>query len=274
VTPARQPQVKGDSIMLQAERIRVFWQPGCTSCLRTKEFLTKNGVDYESINVHGNPAGMNELRKLGARSVPVVARGDQFVFAQTLVDVIKFLDLKIKLQDRLSPDELVKKMERVLPAAARYIRQIPSEWLDKPFRNRNRSIRVLAHHVFRIVEAFLEVVREERELTYALIMQEAGPEIRTGEDIARYGERVLARMQEWWRSCPDRSCSRAMDTYFGRHPMHVVLERTVWHPTQHTRQLMLILDTLDIEPERRLTGADLSGLPLPDKVWDDEKEAA
>ena len=260
--------------MLAAERVRVFWQPGCTSCLRTKEFLTKNGVDYESINVHGNPAAMNELSKLGARSVPVVARGDRFVFAQTLGDVIKFLDLKVVLQDRLSPDELVRKMELVLPAAARYIRQIPNEWLDRPFRNRNRPIRVLAHHVFRIVEGFLEAVRENRELTYDLIMQEAGPALRTGEDIARYGERVLGRTQEWWRSCPDRSCSNVMDTYFGRHPMHVVLERTVWHPTQHTRQLMLILETLNIEPERRLTGADLAGLPLPDKVWDDEKEAA
>lgn len=260
--------------MLAAERVKVFWQPGCTSCLRTKEFLTKNGVDYESINVHGNPAGMNELSKLGARSVPVVARGDQFVFAQTLGDVIKFLDLKVALQDRLSPDELMKKLELVLPAAARYVRQIPNEWLDKPFRNRNRPIRVLAHHVFRIVEGFLEAVRENRELTYALIMQEAGAELRTGEDIARYGEHVLAQAKEWWRTSPDRSCARAMDTYFGRHPMHVVLERTVWHPTQHTRQLMLILDTLNIEPERRLTGADLAGLPLPDKVWDEEKEGA
>ena len=83
--------------MLATEnRVRVFWQPGCTSCLRTKEFLTKHGVDYESINVHGNAAGMEELRKLGARSVPIVARGDRFVFAQTLTDVIQFLDLKIK----------------------------------------------------------------------------------------------------------------------------------------------------------------------------------
>ncbi|MGH8705477.1 MAG: glutaredoxin family protein, partial [Burkholderiales bacterium] len=64
--------------MLTSERIRVFWQPGCTSCLKTKEFLTEQGVDYESINVHGNPAGMAELRKLGVRSVPVVARGDKF----------------------------------------------------------------------------------------------------------------------------------------------------------------------------------------------------
>jgi len=101
--------------MLAAERVKVFWQPGCTSCLRTKEFLTKSGVDYESINVHGNPAGMEELRKLGARSVPIVSRGDKFVFAQTLTDVIKFLDLKVKLQERLSPAELIGKLNIVLP---------------------------------------------------------------------------------------------------------------------------------------------------------------
>jgi glutaredoxin len=253
-----------------AERVRVFWQPGCSSCLRTKEFLSKNGVDYESINVHGNPTGMEELRKLGARSVPIVARGGQFVFAQTLTDVIKFLRLDIRLQERLSPDELVAKIGLVLPAAARYIQQIPREWLDKPFRNRNRPIRVLGHHVFRIVEAFLEAVRGGRELTYELIMKEAAPTIRTGEDLARYGADVLARVREWWKHCPDRSCQGMMDTYFGRHSMHVVLERTAWHPTQHTRQLMLILDTLNIEPDVRLTAADLAGLPLPDKAWDDE----
>src|SRR5499427_4427234 len=99
------------------DRVKVFWQPGCTSCLRTKEFLTKSGVDYESINVHGNAAGMEELRQLGARSVPVVARSGKFVFAQSLADVIKFLDLKVKAQERLSPEELVRKLEMVLPAA-------------------------------------------------------------------------------------------------------------------------------------------------------------
>ena len=257
-------------MMIAGERVRVFWQPGCTSCLRTKEFLTKHGVDYESINVHGNAAGMEELRKLGARSVPIVARGDQFVFAQTLTDVIKFLDLKIRLHERLSPDELVGKLETVLTAAARYVRQIPAEWLDKPFRNRNRPIRVLSHHVFRIPEAFLEAVQQNRALTYELIMQEAAPAIRTGEDIARFGEGVLARMKSWWASFPDHSCQGVMDTYFGKHSMHEVLERTTWHPTQHARQLMLILESLNIRPDGPLTAADLAGLPLPDKAWDDD----
>jgi arsenate reductase-like glutaredoxin family protein len=57
-------------MLATAEKIRVFWQPGCTSCLRTKEFLTKNGVDYESINVHGNAAAMQELNKLARAACP------------------------------------------------------------------------------------------------------------------------------------------------------------------------------------------------------------
>jgi phytoene dehydrogenase-like protein len=36
-------------------RVQVFWQPGCSSCLRTKEFLTKQGIDFESIDVHNDP---------------------------------------------------------------------------------------------------------------------------------------------------------------------------------------------------------------------------
>ena len=253
-----------------AGRVKVYWQPGCSSCLRTKEFLSKNGVDYESINVHGNPAAMEELRRLGARSVPVVARGGRFVFAQTLTDVVHFLHLDVRLQPRLSPQELVAKIRIVLPAAARYIQQIPAEWLDKPFRNRNRPIRALGHHVFRIVEAFVEAASDGGELTYELIMREADPDLRSGADLARYGAQVLARLDAWWAGCADRKGEAMMGTYFGWHPMQVVLERSAWHPAQHTRQLLLVLDTLGIEPDGRLTAADLAGLPLPDEAWDSE----
>ena len=254
----------------KAHRVRVFWQPGCTSCLRTKEFLARNGIDFESINVHGNAAGMEELRKLGARSVPIVARGSEFVFAQTIGDVIRFLGLDVRQQERLSPEALMQKMDLVLTAAARYVRQIPAAELDKPFRNRNRPIRVLAHHVFRIVEGFLESMQDGGLLTYERIMEDAPPSIRTGEDIARYGEGVLERARQWWAVCPDRSCQSPMETYFGRHPVHVVLERAVWHPAQHTRQLMLILDSLGIQPDRPLSAADLARLPLPEKAWDED----
>ena len=81
---------------------------------------------------------------------------------------------------------------------------------------------------------------------------------------------VLARAKDWWRGYDDKSCQRPMEAYFGTHPVHVVLERTVWHPAQHTRQLMLILETLGIQPDRPLSAADLAGLPLPEKAWDED----
>ncbi|MGH8695342.1 MAG: glutaredoxin family protein, partial [Burkholderiales bacterium] len=205
--------------MATTERVRVFWQPGCTSCLRTKEFLSGHGVDYESINVHGNPAAMDELRKLGARSVPIVARGERFVFAQSLADVVRFLDLKVRLHEALRPEALIAKIDLVLTAAARYVRQIPPDRLDRQFRTRARPIRVLCHHVFRIPEAFVEAAETERELTYELIMQDPAPTLRTGEDLAAYGAQVLGRVKAWWARCADRTGQAPFDTYFGRRPM-------------------------------------------------------
>ncbi|MEK9775605.1 MAG: DinB family protein [Quisquiliibacterium sp.] len=258
--------------MQTAERVSVFWQPGCTSCLRTKEFLTRHGVDYESVNVHGNEAGMSALRALGARSVPVVSRGREFVYAQSIADVIRFLNLDVHPQDKLSPQQLINKLVLVVAAAMRYVSQIPAAQLDKPFRNRNRPIRMLAHHVFRIPEGFLESMRDGKELTYERIMEPPEEGLRTPQDLVRYGARVRAAMQSWWQEYPAKDCAETMDTYFGRQSVHEVLERTAWHPAQHTRQLMLLLDELGIEPDGRLTAAELAGLPLPDKAWDDEKD--
>ena len=134
----------------------------------------------------------------------------------------------------------MRKLDLVLTAAARYVRQIPASELQKPFRNRNRPIRALAFHVFRIVEGFLESMQDGEQLTYDRIMRDEAPASLGPEDLARYGESVLARAQAWWAGYPDKSCAQPMPTYFGEHPVHVVLERTVWHPAQHTRQLMLV----------------------------------
>jgi hypothetical protein len=60
-----------------------------------------------------------------------------------------------------------------------------------------------------------------------------------------------------------------VETYYGARSMHEVLERTAWHSAQHTRQLMMLLDMLRIAPNGPLAPADLAGLPLPERVWDD-----
>ena len=38
-------------MLVTMERTRVFWQPGCTNCVRIKELFAKHGVDFESITL-------------------------------------------------------------------------------------------------------------------------------------------------------------------------------------------------------------------------------
>src|SRR4051812_37389270 len=109
---------------MQAQTLKVYWRPGCSSCVRVKEFLTKLGVEYESINVSARPQAMDDLRELGVRTVPVVARGRDYVFAQELADVSKFLGKSVDFQ-RLPAPALVGKWLNVLKAAQRHAGQIP-----------------------------------------------------------------------------------------------------------------------------------------------------
>ena len=104
--------------------IKVFWQPGCSSCLRTKEFLQKNGVVFESVNVAADPSGLAELRALGARSVPIVSRGTEYTLCQSMGDVVKFLGLDTVLGDALPPAQLYGKLDHVLHTAIRLTRQL------------------------------------------------------------------------------------------------------------------------------------------------------
>jgi len=247
-------------------KIKVFWQPGCSSCLRTKEFLTKQGVEFEAIDVHNDPDGLAQLHALGARSVPVVSLGDRYTFCQNMGDVVKFLDLKTTLMDPLPPEQLVARLDVVLTAAARYLRQFTDQQSKQFFRDRKRTPEGLAFHVFRVAEMGIQATQQ-------IPLQSEGfkdePSADWGrEDIARWGEDVRQRLLAWWQQEPDKTLRYPVTTYYGRRPMHEVLERTAWHAAQHTRQIMLILETHGVAPDRPLTSQDLAGLPLPDQVWD------
>ncbi len=53
-------------------KARVYWVPGCTSYLNTKEYLKRNGIAFESRNVVAEPRAMEELAKFGLKRVPIV----------------------------------------------------------------------------------------------------------------------------------------------------------------------------------------------------------
>ena len=148
--------------------------------------------------------------------------------------------------------------------------QIPNDKLDDNLRNRKRSLRALCYHIFRLEEAFLEVVEDGVYLTNEVLSPPIPPYIRTGADLVTYGRQVQQRLRHWWIGCADKSGTQEVDSYYGKQPLHNVLERHTWHPAQHVRQVMLLLRDNGIEPDGPLSDADLAGLPMPQKVWDDE----
>lgn len=204
------------------------------------------------------------------RTVPVVARGGQYVFAQNIDDVAEFVGLQGGSHEALPPDQLVSKWLNVYRAAQRYVRQFPDERLEeRVIDNRDRSIRIMSHHIFRIGESFLETALDGAEFTAAAAnVPPAEGTFNSGSDIAAYGAAVARRVAQWWAGRQDKSCTEKVQTFFGPQSLHMLLERSAWHSAQHARQLVAVLERFGIEPDGRLTPEDLAGLPLPERLWE------
>lgn len=215
--------------------------------------------------------GRDRLLKLGVRNVPVVSKGENYVFGQNLEDVAEFVGLQGTGHQPLPPAELVAKWTRILRVAQDVVRQVPDERMSEPLiPNRDRSIRLVTHHVFRIGEAFLESVIDGVE--YAVQHANVPPAERTftsGREVADYGGQVIERIEAWWAGLADKSGTQKLSTYYGPQPLHQVLERSTWHSAQHVRQLAHVLeDRYGITPERRLAPEDIAGLPLPERLFE------
>ncbi len=217
-----------------------------------------------------DPGGRDRLLKLGVRNVPVVAKGANYVFGQNLEDVAEFVGLQGTGHKPLPPGQLIGKWVNALRAAQRFMNQIPDDKMnERVIANRDRSIRLLAHHTFRIGEAFLESVIDgvEYAIQHANVPPKDGA-YTTGKAIAEYGDQVIARLEGWWKQLQDKSGSQVLKTYYGPQGLHQVLERSTWHSAQHSRQLAAVLERYGIQADRPLTPEELAGLPLPERLWE------
>lgn len=248
--------------------LKVYWRPGCSSCVKVKEFLAQQGVEFVSIDVAARPEAMQDLAAFGVKTVPVVTRGGEFVFAQSLEDVSRFIGREFRMT-RLAPEELVRKWLHILRAAQRHARQLPQEGLqERAVHNRDRSIRDLAYHVYQIADAFLQAVENGVPDLTSVYNAPAPPAVKTVEQIAAYGASVEKRIKIWWDGLRDKSCSQSVKTYYGERSLHELLERCTWHSAQHARQIIAVLERLGVEPKTPLTAADYAGLPMPKGLWE------
>jgi hypothetical protein len=209
------------------------------------------------------------LQRLGARSIPVLSRGDKFVFAQNIAQVVEFLKLDEKAGPVLSPAQLYARMQLYIDAALRMIPQMPDDQLETLTPGRPRAYGRLAHHMFRICEAFTEVAGG------AFFANAMPGEVKDPAEMAStaaltvYGSGVKTKVTEWWAATPDKDAQAEVDTYYGRQKLHEVMERATWHIGQHSRQWVMLLGMHGIAADRPLAETDFADLPMPKNVWDD-----
>ena len=133
---------------------------------------------------------MDLLRELGARSIPVVSRGRDFVFAQAISDVVAFLGLDEDVGPELTMPELAAKLDMVLAAAARYVAQVPDDRLGDKLPGRDRAYRVLFHHIFNIADATISAMESGEPVNYEALTAPPPDDMQTVADIVAYGEEV------------------------------------------------------------------------------------
>ena len=141
--------------------------------------------------------------------------------------------------------------------------------------HRPRSYAQLAYHIFNIADAFLEHEVQGLPLKEGVYGRVPPPEMDTKAKILVYGQDVRERFEAWWDG-PGQTAdfSRKADVYYGDVTVHEFWNARRGIPGKHVRQLVMVLDMLGIEPDKPIGQETFAGLPMPDKVWDDERPMA
>lgn len=147
--------------------------------------------------------------------------------------------------------------------------QLPESVLNTKLPGRDRTYLDLGYHVFMIPVAFLDAVKGG-ELTFEHFERKPPEDIVSADHVIAFGNNVRKDIKAWWYSAVQDRIPDLVNTYYGQHTTHSVLERTTWHAAQHTRQLMALVINQGLSPDGQLGKEELEGLPLPDDIYDNE----
>jgi hypothetical protein len=193
------------------------------------------------------------------------------VNGQVLRDVARIVGVTIE-ETMLPPGELARRIGLILDAEQRYFAQMPEGKMQGQVPGRPRSFANLAWHTFNVVDAWLELVVDAKPLTETAYKRNAPPGADGKAAILAYGADVERRFNDWWTTVGQyMDYDEPAEVFYGKQSLHDYLERTTWHCGQHSRQMQAILvDMLGIPVDRPLGPELWVGLPMPQKVWDDE----
>ena len=158
------------------------------------------------------------------------------------------------------------RLDRILEYAQAALREAPPALLEVKSPGRDRTLRDLAYHVFRVAAAFVDCLEQERFLA-EWFAEPAPPDTQTGERLAEHGGAVRERLGSWFAAAPKGCYETMAQTYYGEQRVHDLLERTTWHAGQHVRQVYSLLEDNGEAPTVALDPGVFRGLPLPEQMW-------
>jgi len=221
-------------------------------------------VSFEGFDVEAEPARKADLTAFGVMRVPATIVGDRIVHGWNPEALAELVGVRYRAHEKLTPAELAERMDLVLAATQRAIRQVPRERLGMKYPGRDRTVHQLGFHVFRVAASFADT-REQGHLTSDWFEEKAPPAMADGDAVARYGETVRRRLAAFFER--PGWCDGLVSTYYGPQTAPDFMERTTWHCAQHLRQIYWFLDEMGVAKDAPLTDADLEGLPFPKEVW-------
>jgi glutaredoxin len=266
------------SAVIDGPPVEAYWVPGCSACLRMKEFLERHGVPFEAVNLAEQPERYVRVRSVGV-TAPAVLRGDRGVPGMDLVGIAALVGIDYDPPVILPAAELRERYDDINQALQRLAAQMPVEGLDYKSPDRDRSMRELIAHAGSAIQEFLHAT-EVDSYTYGNHNGENGAfrarfalggqigASGTRDELVAYVGRMRAELAAWWEAEGyDDPLDRIVGTPFGHVTLHEILERAVWHTAQHTRQVQYFLqERLGVDVHDPLTAEHLRGLPLPEGV--------
>lgn len=218
------------------------------------------------MNVDDDPDALGELKRLAVPRVPAVAVGERAVHGWNPPAYAALLGVAYAPPAKLPPAELAARLDRILESAQQLLGLVPERLMDWRPPERDRPLRDLGYHVFRLALGFVDGM-DLGEFPERWLGERSPADLHDGAAIARYGALVRGRISGWFEGASAREFERVIRVYYGPQAAHELLERTTWHAGQHLRQLYVLAERLGITPPAPLPVDAFEGLPLPDALW-------
>lgn len=205
------------------------------------------------------------MRALGFKTVPVTAVGERAVQGFNVRALRGLIGMSADAGRSISPDELLGKYRLVFKAATRAILQIPEDQLDwvTPAPGYEPTLRQFTWHIFDRAEVFAGLAHGgefTEDMAYDHMTRANA--CRTTNEIAAYGEQVLAQVEEVLTHRREL-LEKSVNTYFGTSTIFDLLIRALSMAVFRLKGTYRYLEMLGVAPLAPLGYDDFVGIPIP-----------